>query len=74
MYLHISVCTQLLMFRQPSDEYVILFSSLCERAESLECFTDDQKRRMKVWNSQLHEEDSVSGFNHNQHYSKKPLW
>lgn len=47
------VCTQLLMLRHPSDEALVLFTTLCERAETLEAFTGDQKRRLNLWRSQL---------------------
>lgn len=47
------VCTQLLMLRQPSDDNLVLFNSLCEKAESLECFTLDQKKKLNMWKEQL---------------------
>lgn len=47
------VCTQLLMLRQPSDENLVLFNCLCEKAETLECFTTEQKKKLNMWNDQL---------------------
>ncbi|RZC33399.1 Smaug -like 2, partial [Asbolus verrucosus] len=47
------VCTQLLMLRQPSDECLMLFATLCERSDSSEAFTDEQKRRLNMWKVQL---------------------
>lgn len=48
-----SVCTQLLMLRQPAEESLNLFSSLCERAETLEAFNVEQQRRLALWRTQL---------------------
>lgn len=47
------VCTQLLVLRHPSDEALVLFTTLCERAETLEAFTSEQKRRLSLWRSQV---------------------
>jgi hypothetical protein len=47
------VCTHLLMSRQPSDECLMLFAALCERSDSSEAFTDDQKRKLNLWKEQL---------------------
>ncbi|CAG9820185.1 unnamed protein product [Phaedon cochleariae] len=58
------VCTQILMLRQPSDDYIMLFTSLCERAETMDAFTDDQKKRLNMWKCQLLEGDPVSNLNH----------
>lgn len=48
-----TVCTHLLMSRQPSDECLMLFAALCERSDSSEAFTDDQKRKLNLWKEQL---------------------
>ncbi|KAG5865136.1 hypothetical protein JTB14_015065 [Gonioctena quinquepunctata] len=55
------VCTQILMLRQPSDDYIMLFGSLCDRADTLDTFTDEQKRRLNVWKGQLLKEEPVPG-------------
>lgn len=47
------VCTQLLMLRHPPDEALVLFTTLCERGESLEAFSCEQKRRLTLWRSQI---------------------
>lgn len=47
------VCAHLLMLRSPSEEALVLFTTLCERGESMEAFTDEQKRRLGLWRSQL---------------------
>lgn len=41
------------MLRQPSEEALTLFTSLCERAETLEAFNLEQQRRLAVWRTQL---------------------
>ncbi|KAJ8945428.1 hypothetical protein NQ318_009884 [Aromia moschata] len=64
------VCTQLLMLRQPTDDSLMLFTSLCERAETLEAFTDEQKKRLNMWKSQLlKEEDQLLVYSQKQHKS-----
>lgn len=62
------------MIRHPPSEYLMHFSSLCERAESTDSFTDDQKRRMNIWKSQLLKEEPVAIFSHSQQFSKKDYW
>ncbi|XP_066150286.1 protein Smaug homolog 2 [Euwallacea fornicatus] len=47
------VCTQLLMLRQPTDEILVLFNSLCEKADNLNCFTIEQKKKLNMWKEQL---------------------
>ncbi|KAL3265701.1 hypothetical protein HHI36_009904 [Cryptolaemus montrouzieri] len=47
------VFTQLLMLRQPTDETLSLFSTICERADLSDAFTDDQKHRLAMWQNQL---------------------
>lgn len=47
------VCTQLLMLRQPTDEILVLFNSLCEKTETLDCFTMEQKKKLNMWKEQL---------------------
>ncbi|XP_025837248.1 protein Smaug [Agrilus planipennis] len=47
------VCTQILMLRQPTEECLLLFSSLCERAEMSDAFTGEQKRRLVLWRGQV---------------------
>ncbi|GLV35120.1 smaug [Carabus blaptoides fortunei] len=54
------VCTQLLMLRQPSEENLTLFSGLCERAESLEAFNLEQRRRLALWRTQLTRGNNIS--------------
>lgn len=60
------VCTQLLMLRQPSDECLVLFTTLCERAESLEAFSGEQKRRLSLWRSQLARGNNIPNYTHRQ--------
>ncbi|KAJ8982698.1 hypothetical protein NQ317_004505 [Molorchus minor] len=60
------VCTQLLMLRQPSDDCLMLFYSLCERAETLESFTEEQKKRLNMWKKQLLNEDQIAVYNQRQ--------
>ncbi|KAJ8922856.1 hypothetical protein NQ315_007891 [Exocentrus adspersus] len=57
------VCTQLLMLRQPSDDYLMSFSSLCEKAESHDAFTEEQKKRLNMWKSQLLKEEPLPIYN-----------
>ncbi|KAK9872091.1 hypothetical protein WA026_016136 [Henosepilachna vigintioctopunctata] len=47
------VFSQLLMLRQPTDETLSLFSTICERADLSDAFTDDQKHRLAMWQNQL---------------------
>ncbi|XP_050303672.1 protein Smaug homolog 1 [Anthonomus grandis grandis] len=47
------VCTQLLMSRHPTDETLVLFNSLCEKANGLDCFTVDHKKKLAMWKEQL---------------------
>lgn len=54
------------MLRQTSDDSVMQFSSLCERAETVDSFTDEQKRRLNVWKSQLLKEESMSVYTFRQ--------
>nr|XP_023015675.1 protein Smaug homolog 1 [Leptinotarsa decemlineata] len=58
------VCTQILMLRQHHDDYLMQFGSLCDRADTLDAFTDEQKRRLNVWKGQLLKEDSVTTLIH----------
>ncbi|XP_028147988.1 protein Smaug homolog 1 [Diabrotica virgifera virgifera] len=53
------VCTQMLMLRQLPDDYLMSFHSLCEKAETLEAFTEEQKRRLHMWKCQLTKDDLV---------------
>ncbi|CAG9767029.1 unnamed protein product [Ceutorhynchus assimilis] len=46
-------CSQLLMLRQPNDDIFLLFNSLCDKANSLESFTAEQKRKLNMWKEQL---------------------
>lgn len=74
------VCSHLLMLRSPSEEALVLFTTLCERAESMEAFSGEQKRRLSLWRSQLARGGHIpasykhhvnNGFNkhhHNTHY------
>lgn len=61
------VCTQLLMLRQPSDECLTLFSTLCERAELSDAFSGEQKRRLTLWKGQLGRGNHTPSYNHRQH-------
>lgn len=47
------------MLRQPSDEALVTFTTLCERAETLEAFSDEQKRRLSMWKGQLAKESQL---------------
>ncbi|KAK5643375.1 hypothetical protein RI129_007220 [Pyrocoelia pectoralis] len=58
------VCTQLLMLRQPSDDCVVLFSSLCERAEASDAFTDEQKKRLCLWRGQMIRGNHIPVYTH----------
>lgn len=58
------VCTQLLMLRQPSDDCVVLFSSLCERAEASDAFTDEQKKRLGLWRGQMVRGNHIPVYTH----------
>ncbi|XP_017777747.1 PREDICTED: protein Smaug homolog 1 [Nicrophorus vespilloides] len=62
------VCTQLLMLRQPLDECLSLFSTLCERAEVCDSFTTEQKRRLALWRGQLGKGNGNHNYNGNNHY------
>lgn len=53
------VCTQLLVLRQPPEECVTLFASLCDRSDNSDAFSQEQKRRLNLWRSQLHREGST---------------
>ncbi|CAH1104850.1 unnamed protein product [Psylliodes chrysocephalus] len=57
------VCTQMLMLRQPSDDYLMMFNSLCEKAETMDAFTDEQKKRVNMWRSQLIKDDIIPAHN-----------
>lgn len=54
-------CTQLLMVRHPPDDCVSQFTWLCDRAETLDAFNGEHKRRLGMWKSQL----CRAGFNTN---------
>lgn len=74
------VCTQLLVLRHPPDEALVLFTTLCERAESLEAFSCEQRRRFNLWRTQIargshipasYRHQASNGFHkhhHNTHY------
>lgn len=47
------IFTQLLMLRKPTDETLSLFSTICERADLSDSFTDEQKHRLAMWQNQL---------------------
>ncbi|XP_060532112.1 protein Smaug homolog 2 [Cylas formicarius] len=47
------VCSQLLMLRQPSDESLVLFNTLCEKADNVDSFTTEQRRKLNMWKEQL---------------------
>ncbi|CAH0561325.1 unnamed protein product [Brassicogethes aeneus] len=61
------VCTQLLMLRQPPDECLVLFNSLCERAEIVDTFNEDQKKRLTMWKGQLINGTSMPMYGQQQH-------
>ncbi|KAF5294257.1 hypothetical protein FQR65_LT10843 [Abscondita terminalis] len=61
------VCTQILMLRQPSDDCIVLFSSLCERAEASEAFTDELKKRLSLWRGQMTRGNHIPIYNHRHH-------
>lgn len=48
-------CTQLLMStkKPPTDEILVTFNSLCEKAESLDCFAVEHKKKLNMWKQQL---------------------
>lgn len=48
------------MLRQPPEESLTLFSSLCERAETLEAFNVEQQRRLALWRTQLSRGNTAS--------------
>lgn len=54
------------MLRQPADECLVLFTTLCERAEALEAFTSEQKRRLNLWRGQLARGNHIPTYN-NRH-------
>ncbi|XP_076250898.1 sterile alpha motif domain containing protein 4 smaug isoform X2 [Rhynchophorus ferrugineus] len=47
------VCTQLLTMRHPADENLVMFNSLCEKADDIEGFTIDHKKKLSMWKEQL---------------------
>ncbi|XP_030754510.1 protein Smaug homolog 1 [Sitophilus oryzae] len=47
------VCAQLLTMRNPSDENLVLFNSMCEKAEDMDGFTYDHKKKLSMWREQL---------------------
>lgn len=55
------------MLRQPTDDCLVLFSTLCERAESLEAFSEEQKRRLALWRGQLGRANHVQAYNGRHH-------
>lgn len=57
------VFTQILILRQPSEEIQSLFSSITERCETCEAFTDEQKHRVKMWQNQLLQSLKQNTFN-----------
>nr|XP_022918879.1 protein Smaug homolog 2 [Onthophagus taurus] len=63
------VCTQLLMRRQSSEECFHLFTSLSERVENSDVFTDEQKRRMSMWKDQISKINHLANYNrHSNNY------
>ncbi|KAK4886734.1 hypothetical protein RN001_003005 [Aquatica leii] len=66
------VCTQILMLRQPSDDCIVLFSSLCERADASEAFTDDQKKRLSLWRGQMTRGNHIPIYNHRHQSNNTP--
>lgn len=54
------------MLRQPSEECLVLFAALCERAESLETFTTEQKRRLNLWRGQLSCGSQIKSYHNRQ--------
>lgn len=55
------------MLRQPSDECLTLFSTLCERAELSDAFSGEQKRRLTLWKGQLGRGNHTPSYNHRHH-------
>ncbi|XP_056636982.1 protein Smaug homolog 1 [Diorhabda sublineata] len=53
------VCTQMLMLRQPPDDYLLAFHSMCEKADTMDSFTDEQKKKLNMWKCQLIKDDLV---------------
>lgn len=51
------------MLRQPSDECLVLFSTLCEKAETSDSFTGEQKRRLTLWRGQLGRGNHIPSYN-----------
>lgn len=54
------------MLRQPSEECLVLFAALCERAENLETFTTEQKRRLNLWRGQLSCGSQIKSYHNRQ--------
>ncbi|ENN76387.1 hypothetical protein HUJ04_009134 [Dendroctonus ponderosae] len=71
------VCTQLLMLRHPTDEILLLFNTVCEKANALECFTTEQKKKLIMWKEQLDvrnmfkpcHQRTASRNNHSNHFN-----
>lgn len=59
-----AVCTQILMLRQPSDDCVLMFTSLCDRAETIDAFTEEQKKRLNLWRGQMTCSNNIPIYNH----------
>nr|CAH7737201.1 unnamed protein product [Callosobruchus chinensis] len=58
------VCTQLLMSRHKPEDLVNQFTSLCEDAQLMDDFSQDQKRRLTMWKDQLLTADSHAHCSH----------
>ena len=66
-----TVCTQLLMLRQPPEECLSVFSVLCSRTECLDAFSIEQKCRLNLWRSQLCNSSSSMQSRHVVHQLKQ---
>lgn len=54
------------MLRSPSDDCLVLFSTLCERAETSDAFTEEQKKRLGLWRGQMIRGNHVPSYTHRQ--------
>lgn len=39
--------------RQLSDEFIAMFTDICERSEQSDAFTEEQKKRLGLWRGHL---------------------
>lgn len=67
------VWSQLLLFRSSPEENILLFNSICERAETMDAFSHDQIKKLMLWRAELSKRDHIPTFIYQRHQNSNNM-